>query len=68
MLNEIDCKNCNGEGGWDVGIPCSPEDTMWISDGESMELGFKECFWCKGKGTLTEERILEVKKLKKSRN
>ena len=59
------CQNCNGEGGWNIAVPCSPENTMWISDGECMELGFKECFWCKGTGKISEERLKEVKKLKK---
>ena len=40
------CPNCNGEGGWNIGVVCSPEDTMWIDDGESMELGFKKCYFC----------------------
>jgi len=60
----IKCKNCNGAGGWDVSVPCSPEDVMWVSDGECMELGWKECFYCKGVGQLTKERLKEVQKIK----
>ena len=59
------CQNCNGEGGWDIAVKCSPENTMWISDGDCMELGFKECFWCKGTGQISKDRITEVKELKK---
>ena len=65
MKKEKECPNCKGNGGFDVGIPCSPENIMYISDGECMELGWKDCFWCSGKGKTTEERILEVKKIKK---
>jgi len=59
------CKNCDGEGGWNIAIPTSPENTMWISDGESMELGWKKCFYCKGTGKITLERLKEVKNIKK---
>jgi len=59
------CVNCNGEGGWDIAVPCSPENVMWVDDGECMELGYKKCFWCSGKGEISEEREAEMKKLKK---
>ena len=51
------CKNCNGIGGWNISVSCSPEDTMFISDGESMEMGWKDCFYCNGAGKLTKERL-----------
>ena len=65
MEDKMKCKNCNGEGGWEIAVSCSPEDTMWIDDGECMAFGYKECFWCKGTGKITKKRILEVKKNKK---
>jgi hypothetical protein len=63
---EKKCKNCNGTGGWDISVPCDPMDIEFISDGEPMRLGYKDCFWCKGTGEISEERISEVKKIKKS--
>lgn len=65
MKKEKECPNCKGNGGFEVGIPCDPNYTIYISDGECMELGWKDCFWCSGKGKVTEERILEVKNIKK---
>lgn len=62
------CKNCNGIGGWNISVSCSPEDTMFISDGESMEMGWKDCFYCNGAGKLTKERLKEVNKIKGRKN
>ena len=58
------CINCNGSGGWDIAVPADGVDVMWVSDGECMELGYKKCYWCDGKGELDEKRISEMQKLK----
>ena len=59
------CENCDGNGGWDIPVPCSPENTMWIDDGDCMELGYKKCFFCNGSGEISKERLNEVKKIKR---
>lgn len=58
------CPNCNGEGGWDIGVPCGPDEVMWVSDGDLMTLGFKECYFCAGTGEISKEKLAEYKKLK----
>jgi hypothetical protein len=62
-----ECTNCSGQGGWDIAVPTSADNVMWIDDGECMELGFKQCFWCGGSGKISEEREKKMKALKKKK-
>jgi len=66
-INMEKCINCNGQGGWDIAVQTSAENVMWVSGGDYMELGYKECYWCKGSGKISVERLEEMKKLKKKK-
>lgn len=59
------CPNCDGKKGWEVGVVASVDDFMWIDEGEYMDIGYKECFWCSGIGRATNKRIKEMKRLKR---
>lgn len=51
-MEEITCPHCNGEGGEEIGVYCSPRNTMWVSGGDCMELGWEDCKHCKGLGKI----------------
>ena len=63
-----DCKECDGKGYYSINIsvPCSPEDTMWVDEGQSMCLGSEtwECEVCDGTGLSN----IKIKKDKKCKN
>lgn len=52
MNKEIICPKCKGEGGKDIFVPTSPQNVMWISEGECMELGWENCKKCNGTGKI----------------
>jgi hypothetical protein len=60
-----ECKNCSGNGGFEIGVPCSPDEVMWVSDGELMTLGWKDCYCCKGSGKVTDTDYKKFKEWKK---
>lgn len=65
-MNEAKCPNCSGEGGFEVVVECSANNVNWYSVSDHFELEHKDCFWCEGKGQITDGRIREIKKMKRS--
>lgn len=51
----IDCKYCNGEGGFECSVETTFENAMWVDEGVFMELGFEKCKHCKGIGKVLKK-------------